>query len=172
VTRANARPMEFCYPPVHTNGPKLRSDCYEPMAVRLQLRELGGMQPPCCNCRRLLAYPLEVTGGRSLRRAAPRVNPNSQDPSSKQFPSTNHQTYPPSGLRLPTNAIKPGCSFEPWSLMFPWDLDLGVWDFERLHGQTANRSRCARRFEAEDSLNTYGIGDPGSEQSFEMSMPG
>jgi len=83
VTRASARPMEFCYPPVHTNGPKLKSDCYEPMAVLLQLRELGGMQPPCCNCRRLLAYLLEVTGGRSLRRAAPRVNPNSQAPITK-----------------------------------------------------------------------------------------
>jgi len=30
--------MEFSYPPVHTNGPKLKSDCYEPMAVLLQLR--------------------------------------------------------------------------------------------------------------------------------------
>jgi hypothetical protein len=32
--------MEFSYPPVHTNGPKLESDCYKPMAVLLQLREL------------------------------------------------------------------------------------------------------------------------------------
>jgi hypothetical protein len=32
--------MEFSYPPVHTNEPKLKSDCYEPMAVLLQLREL------------------------------------------------------------------------------------------------------------------------------------
>jgi hypothetical protein len=32
--------MEFSFPPVHTNGPKLKSDCYKPMAVLLQLREL------------------------------------------------------------------------------------------------------------------------------------
>jgi len=36
--------MEFSYPPVHTNGPKLKSDCYEPKAVLLQLRELGKSQ--------------------------------------------------------------------------------------------------------------------------------
>src|SRR5438552_15656512 len=41
VTRAGARPMEFCYPPAHTNGPKLGSDCDEPMTVSLQLREIG-----------------------------------------------------------------------------------------------------------------------------------
>jgi len=34
--------MGFSYPPVHTNEPKLKSDCYEPMAVLLQLRELVG----------------------------------------------------------------------------------------------------------------------------------
>ena len=44
VTRAGARPMEFCYPSVHTNGPKLGSDCDEPMTVLLQLRELDGRQ--------------------------------------------------------------------------------------------------------------------------------
>jgi hypothetical protein len=43
--------MEFSYPPVHTNGPKLKSDCYEPMAVLLQLRELGA-EAGCQLCRK------------------------------------------------------------------------------------------------------------------------
>jgi hypothetical protein len=38
--------MEFSYPPVHTNGPKLKSNCYKPMAVLLQLRELVAERLP------------------------------------------------------------------------------------------------------------------------------
>ena len=38
--------MEFSYPPVHTNAPKLKSDCYKPMAVLLQLRELVAARLP------------------------------------------------------------------------------------------------------------------------------